>query len=158
MRFAIDLDPTFVVPGDRFNNPTWIESRLLKCDPTDRGALKTTLAYLYLDAGPINLPADRFRRAEKYLDKAERTVTRWKITQTNGSGRAKYGTAAGVEARAARYRCRRCGYADVRALHTDHVGGKLANKGFACLCANCHCIKSREHDWAQPASCNGSKG
>lgn len=158
MKFTAELDDAYVIPVERFNNSDWIEARLIKCEPSDRGSLKTTLDYLYLDSGPINLPLDRFKRAEKYLEMAERTVTRWKITQTNGSGRAKYGTSAGVEARAARYRCRQCGYADVRALHTDHVGGKLSDKGFACLCANCHSHKSREHDWPQPASCRNPKG
>jgi hypothetical protein len=32
-------------------------------------------------------------------------------------------------------------------MNLDHVNGRVAGTPFACLCANCHTIKSRANDW-----------
>jgi hypothetical protein len=110
--------------------------------------LETALSYLYLMSGPKNLPRNRMKAAEPHLEKRERLLVHWLTTRTNGRHRAGYGFPALVAARRARYRCKKCGFADVRALHLDHVNGHVKGTAFACLCANCHNIKSREHDWS----------
>jgi hypothetical protein len=115
---------------------------------SDRGALLTALKYLYMDSGPINLPRDRLKIAKPYLDDAERAVIEWLKTRTNGSERRNYGKGALIAARRSRYRCERCGFADVRTLNLDHVEGREIATPFACLCANCHTIKSRQEDWS----------
>src|SRR5262249_44205084 len=111
------------------------------------GSLRTALGYLYKDDGPVNLPRDRLRVAEPHLEAAETIVIRWLYTRTNGSLRSSYGAAALRAARASRYRCEVCKFADVRVLNLDHVNGRVTGTPFACLCANCHTLKSRESDW-----------
>jgi hypothetical protein len=105
------------------------------------------LKYLYMDDGPVNLPRGRLKITKPYLDDAERILIQWLQTRTNGSERKNYGKDALCAARRSRYCCERCGFADVRALNLDHVEGRVADASFACLCANCHAIKSRENDW-----------
>lgn len=145
--FAQLLDDKYVVPESRFNNQDYIEGRLKSCQTEDVGSLHTTLKYLYVEKGPTNLPKERFNRSMKYLEARELVATRWLRTRTNGNLRKTYGALALKSARSARYRCERCKYPDVRALHLDHVRGRHHRKEFACLCANCHNIKSREKDW-----------
>ncbi|MCG8585470.1 MAG: hypothetical protein MI757_12230 [Pirellulales bacterium] len=141
----------FVIDRVCFGDVSLIDSRVAAAPHADQGALRTTLAYLYLDDGPINLPRDRLKLAERYLDQAERIVVRWLYTRTNGSERKNYGSNALLAARAARYRCESCGFSDVRVLNLDHVHGRNPdNSEFACLCANCHAIKSRGKDWQMP--------
>jgi hypothetical protein len=141
----------FLIPIDRFDNLDYIESRLAVLDSGVVGAMRTTLRYLYLTAGPVNLPRERFKRAKPFLEPAERVVAGWLYTRTNGSGRKSYGTAALRAARKQRYRCEHCGHADVRVLNLDHVEGRDNRELFACLCSNCHCLKSRERDWSGAA-------
>lgn len=86
--------------------------------------------------------------AELYLEPRERVLMRWLYNRTNGNLRATYGAKALRAARVSRYRCEHCGFADLRALHIDHVHGRTTETPCACLCANCHNIKSREHDWS----------
>jgi hypothetical protein len=135
------------IEADRFNNDHHLETRLAVVPPSHRGALRTALGYLYNDNGPINLPRDRLLLAEVYLEEAERLIIRWLYTRTNGNLRSAYGAVALRAARASRYRCEVCGFADVRVLNLDHVNGRVADTPFKCLCANCHTIKSRENDW-----------
>ena len=132
---------------DRFDNPAYIASRLETAPPAARGALRTVLRYLYEGEGPINLPRLRLKSAETLLDSAEVIVARWLYTRTNGSLRASYGANAFRQARKQRYRCEHCGHADVRVLNLDHVQGRDNRDFFACLCSNCHALKSREQDW-----------
>jgi len=148
LEFITTIDEIFVVPEVRFNNKDYIEKRIINADYIDRGYLRTVLKYLYLTDGPINLPRERFKKAEKYLDQAEMILARWLITRTNGSLRAEYGKESLISARNAHYRCQICGFPDVRVLHIDHVNGRVFGSNFACLCANCHNIKSREKDWS----------
>lgn len=138
----------FVIPLKRFDATDYIEWRLGRVPQAVQGAVRTALQYLYLSDGPRNLPAARKRAAEPYLDIAERMVVRCLFPRTNGQYRRTYGYPALRCARAARYRCERCGIADVRVLEFDHVDGKRETGRFACLCANCHRIKSRAADWA----------
>jgi hypothetical protein len=130
-----------------FNDHAWVRRRVEKAPAGQRSALDSALRYLYLDDGPLNLPRDRLQLAFDLLEGPEQVVVRWLYTRTNGSLRKSYGKGALREARAARYRCRQCGFADVRALNIDHVDGRVAETIFACLCANCHTIKSRTLDW-----------
>ena len=131
----------------RFNNDEHIEARVAAVPSSDCGALRSALRYLYKDDGPVNLPRDRLLTAERYLEAAERLLVRWLSTRSNGNLRSSYGTASLVAARTSRYRCEVCAFADVRVLNLDHVNGRVTGTPFACLCANCHAIKSRESDW-----------
>ncbi len=142
----------FLISTDRFDNVDKIEKRLVDLEPSLAGSVRTALRYLYLIVdGPINLPRDRMLKALPFLDPAERVLVRWLYTRTNGSERKRYGSAALLAARKQRYRCEHCGHADVRVLNLDHVEGRHNRELFACLCANCHTLKSREKDWmSQP--------
>ena len=137
----------FLIPIDRFDDSDYIESRLLKVRGAAVGSLRTVLRYLYLTAGPVNLPRERLKVAEQFLEPAERIVARWLYNRTNGSQRKGFGEPALQAARRQRYRCESCGHADVRVLNLDHVDGRGNRERFACLCSNCHCLKSREKDW-----------
>lgn len=141
------MPEVLAIDAARFNNDANIEARVAEVPSSDCGALRTALRYLYKDDGPLNLPRDRLLIAEKYLDGAERVLIRWLQTRSNGNLRSSYGTASLVAARSSRYRCDACGFGDVRVLNLDHVNGRIPNTPFACLCANCHTIKSRESDW-----------
>lgn len=141
------MAPVFVIDTHFFNNDAYIEARLVDIPPLHRGAMRTALLYLYCDSGPINLDRDRLRIAKNYLSHTEQIVAQWLSTRTNGSLRKSYGAAALRAARSSRYRCEHCGFSDVRTLNLDHVDGRVKDAVFACLCANCHTIKSRERDW-----------
>jgi hypothetical protein len=141
MNKLLSIDPT------RFNDNAFIQNRLSMAALLDRGSLHTALKYLYMDDGPINLPRDRLKLAKPYLDEAERILIQWLQTRTNGSERKNYGKDALIAARRSRYRCQQCTFPDVRTLNLDHVEGRVIGASFACLCANCHTIKSREKDW-----------
>ena len=79
----------YLIPMDRFDNSQYIDERLAKVGSDVAGALRTTLTYLYLSNGPINLPRLRLKASESYLDPAEVTLARWLQTRTNGSERKK---------------------------------------------------------------------
>ena len=96
----------------------------------------------------MNLPRERLKMAELFVEPHERLLLRWLYTRTNGNLRSTYGAKALIAARTSRYRCCRCGFADVRALHIDHIDGRTTDTECSCLCANCHNIKSREKDWS----------
>ena len=138
---------TFIINLTRFDSEAYIEGRVSVTPQNIQGSLRTTLSYLYLTDGPINLPKDRFDLAFDHLEPAERIVARWLYIRTNGNLRATYGRKALLAARTSRYRCDQCGFSDVRTLNLDHIQGRVADSSFACLCANCHTIKSRQHDW-----------
>jgi hypothetical protein len=131
----------------RFNNDAYIEAVVAAAPAKDQRTLRTALAYLYKDDGPINLPRPTLLRVRQLLDAGERTVIQWLYTRTNGNPRKSYGAQALRAARSSRYRCSECQFDDVRVLNLDHVEGRVAGTPFACLCANCHTIKSREKDW-----------
>jgi len=135
------------IDESRFNNNCYIEQRVALVAENLRGPLKTCLAYLYKDDGPVNLLRERLLDARSSLEPAELMIVNWLHTRTNGKLRKTYGAESLKAARAARYRCSVCGFADVRALNLDHVHGKVQGTPFACLCANCHAIKSRQVDW-----------
>ena len=136
----------YEIPENQFDNDLYIKSRLKKASAEKRGALNTALCYLYNLDGPTNIQNDRYKLAEEYLDIAEDIVIRWLKTRTNGKLRKTYGKESLLAAKKSKYRCEKCGIADVRVLNLDHIDGKGSSK-FQCLCANCHTIKSREKDW-----------
>lgn len=138
---------TYHIDSTRFNDPAYIESRVTMVPVSDRGSLRTALNYLYQDYGPINLPRARLLAADPHFEPAERIVIRWLYTRTSGNLRSEYGSDSLRAARFSRYRCEVCGFQDVRVLNLDHVNGRVTDTPFACLCANCHTIKSRESDW-----------
>jgi len=74
----------FCIPHWKIASPGYIANRLVHVPVSVRGAVKTTLEYLYLPDGPRNLPSDRKRLAEPYLDVAERVLVRWLQPRTNG--------------------------------------------------------------------------
>src|SRR5262245_23039474 len=135
------------IDADRFNDEVAIAHRIAAVPVDAQSGLRTALRYLYLDSGPINLQRKQRLQAEPHLDAAERIVIRWLATRTNGNLRKHYGREALRAARLSRYRCNECGFADVRTLNLDHIDGRVAGTAFACLCANCHAIKSRKFDW-----------
>ena len=137
----------FLIPINRFDHPEYLADRLQHAPPSARGALRTALRFIYETDGPENLPRNRLKLAEPWLEPAEAVVARWLYTRTNGSLRATYGKSALRSARTQRYRCEHCGHADVRVLNLDHVGGRMDSSSFACLCSNCHALKSRAKDW-----------
>lgn len=141
------MNDEVVIPAERFNR-TYIENRVELVSASARGSLRSALSYLYLIDGPTNLPRARLKLAEPHLDPGERLLIRWLYTRTNGSLRSTYGPRALRAARKAQYRCTECSFADVRALQLDHVNGHTPDTSFACLCANCHSIKSRAKDWS----------
>ena len=135
----------------RFGDSDLVDSRVDDAPDAEQVSLRTALSYLYLCDGPTDLPRDRLRLSERHLDPAERIVVRWLHTRTNGRLRKHYGRSSLLAARAAQYRCESCGFADVRVLNLDHVHGRNSDSDeFACLCANCHAIKSRVNDWELP--------
>jgi hypothetical protein len=137
----------YAVDSDRFDNPAHIEQRVGRLPAALQGGLRTVLRYLYMSNGPTHLPPPRFKSSLPHLEPAEAILACWLRTRTDGRLKKRYGVNALKQARDARYRCEECGFIDVRALHLDHVHG-LEHKVFACLCANCHNIKSRKHDWS----------
>jgi hypothetical protein len=141
-------DPDFTIPCDRFERPDYIDQRTSAVPSSARGAVKTALSYLYLRSGPVNLPRERLKTAEPFMEPRERVLLRWLYTRTNGNLRSTYGAKALLAARNSHFRCCVCGYADVRALHIDHVDGRTAETAYSLLCANCHNIKSRASDWS----------
>jgi len=144
----IEVPNEFVIPSERFNSPSFIQGRVDAAPSAVQGSLKTALRYLYETQGPTNLPRDRKRVAEPYLEEREKIVARQLYTRTNGSERKNYGKDALHAARTAQYRCADCGFPDVRCLHLDHVEGRKGSLStFRVLCANCHQIKSRKKDW-----------
>jgi hypothetical protein len=140
-------DREYLIPMERFDSADYIETRVSD-EPLVAGLLRTTLRYLYLSDGPINLPRDRLKASKPFLEPAELVLACWLHTRTNGSERKNYGAPALRAARRQRYRCEHCGHADVRVLHLDHIEGRKRQGDFACLCANCHMLKSRERDWS----------
>lgn len=146
-KLEVPIDGRFVIDIARFDNLTFIDARLARIPSSRRGVVRSALRYLYETTGPTNLPKERLVLAIDFLELPERIVARWLYTRTNGSLRKTYGKQALAIARQHRYRCQHCGYPDVRALELDHIGGRVIGTAFACLCANCHRIKSREHDW-----------
>jgi hypothetical protein len=144
----VNMGLAFTIPDDRFDNTDYILKRLAAVDSSVSGSLKSTLSFLYMTDGPINMPKDRLKISEPFLEQREIVLVRWLQTRTNGSLRSKYGTKALHAARFAKYKCITCGFSDIRALHLDHVDGHVKGTDFACLCANCHNIKSRVCDWS----------
>jgi len=151
-------DRNYLIPMDRFDNLEYIEGRVNAAPSATAGSLRTTLTYLYSSSGPINLPRQRLLMSEPFLEPAEHVLVRWLYTRTNGNERKNYGKLALLAARCQRYRCEHCGHADVRVLHLDHIEGRKKAGGFACLCANCHMLKSRQHDWGGTPKHQGPKG
>lgn len=136
-----------IINETRFNNRLLIEERVEAVEHASRTALGIALRFIYLDDGPLNISRDKMIVAEVLLDDAERLVLRSLYNLTKGDRRGTYGPGAARVARASRYRCQECEFPDVRTLTIDHVKGRVAGTPFACLCSNCHSIKSRRDDW-----------
>ncbi|WP_157823896.1 HNH endonuclease [Melittangium boletus] len=148
MEHRIEVPDEFLIPSERFDNPSLIQGRVDAAPSSVQGCLKTALRYLYETQGPTNLESDRRKVAWDFLEEREQIVARWLSSRTNGSERKNYGKGALHAARNARYRCADCGFPDVRCLQLDHVEGrKDPLSTFRCLCANCHQLKSRKKDW-----------
>lgn len=145
---TVGVDSNFTLDQGCFDNPQFIDDRLAIVPAKDRGCLRSLFRYIYSNEGPRNMQKARYSPVRHHLEPAEKIVAQWLRTRTNGRHRKSYGHAALRCARAARFRCQVCGFPEVRTLHLDHVEGKIAGATFACLCANCHNIKSRKSDWS----------
>jgi hypothetical protein len=129
------------------DNENAIARRVAAADPRHAGQLRTTLSYLYLSDGPINLKAPQYRAAKQYLLPAEAVLARLLKSRTNGRSRKTYGPNCLTAARRAHYRCQICGEPDTRLLTLDHCHGRKDTSAYFLLCANCHYLKSRTYDW-----------
>ncbi len=142
--FHCTVDPIYTIPEGRFTDTCFIDQRLSAVPEKVRGRMRTVLRYIYEINGPTNLPLDRFKPTEIYLEPAEAIIARWLRTRTNGNLRSTFGKNALIAARKSRYRCCKCSFPDVRTLEIDHVLGRGNTTDFACLCANCHKLKTRQ--------------
>lgn len=158
MQHAIDIPEEFLMRADCLNNRPVLAARVEAVpDQVTRTALAKVLRYLYLAEGEpvpgeltsvLNMDTKSRQAAEPYLNAGEIIMSRYLATRTNGSGRRDYGKPALHRMRQAGYRCEDCGSPDARTLVLDHtVGRKVDPTQLRVLCANCHQIKSRLHDW-----------
>jgi hypothetical protein len=147
MTFVCRIPYKYIIPLTRVGNPRFVDNRIKRTVKKGKGPTAPVLRYLYLSDGRTNLRRDQLRPAEDYLEVREKLAARWLTTRTNGRLRKYYGKAALLAVRRSKYRCEKCSCPDVRVLQIDHVHGRGRNDEFACLCANCHAIKSRKADW-----------
>jgi hypothetical protein len=148
MEFKLDIEDSFVVPLDRFDNLDYIRTRVDNITfEDDKGSLESILRYIYLSDGPKNVVLKRYKISIQYLDPCEQILIKWLKSRTNGRLRKKYGEKSLTAARNAKYKCEECGFSDVRVLQLDHKERNNTETEFSCLCANCHQIKSRKEDW-----------
>ncbi len=61
------IDRNYLIPMERFDNSEYIEGRVSTAPPEVAGSLRTTLKYLYLSSGPINLPRLRLKTSEPFI-------------------------------------------------------------------------------------------
>ena len=123
----------YEIPSERFDKPSYIELRVQTAPELARGSLRTALRYIYLSDGPLNLSRKRLQTAQSFVEPRERLLLHWLYNRTNGNLRSTYGSRSLIAARTSRYRCCKCGFADIRALHIDHVEGRTENTSYACL-------------------------
>jgi len=143
-------DSCFQVDETSIGDGNSTEARVAAVEESDRDALRRTLGYLYLKDGPLSIARDSKTQAEQYLTPVELFVLRWLYKRTDGKLRRFYGPATLEAVRRSRYRCEKCGFADVRALNTekadcDKEAGQIR---FACLCANCNTVEARAKEMA----------
>ena len=147
MKYENIINDKWIIPSERFNNRSYIEERVSSVPKVHQILFRAVLDYLYNENGTTNMANNKNHIIELYLEDAEKLLARWLKARTNGSYKGKYGYKALLSARNAKYRCSVCGYPDVRVLELDHIEKDNPNTDFACLCANCHNIKSRDKDW-----------
>jgi hypothetical protein len=150
MEWITVVDDSCVIDDAMFDNVSSIANRVAAADQAHRAGLRHVLERLYLSQGAVNISADKLALAKIYLSVAERIV----VNLLRG-WRTRYGAAAFIEGRRSRYRCSKCSFPDVRVLHCDHVQRENPMTPVACMCANCHNIKSREVDWTGKMSVAG---
>lgn len=161
MTHTFTIPSEYLMPVDCLNNGYALVARIAEVsDLIERQALTKVLRYLYLEEGctvtefssVLNMDTKSRQLAEPYLNAGEVIMVRYFATRTNGSGRRTYGKPALHRMRAARYQCEDCRNPDARTLVLDHtVGRKIDPTQLRVLCANCHQIKSRLHDWSGKA-------
>ncbi|MHB8128957.1 MAG: hypothetical protein ACYDEX_08160 [Mobilitalea sp.] len=147
MKYENVINDKYIIPFERFNNQLHIEERVSSIPKEHQNLFHAVLDYLYNDNGTTNMADNKNHIIEMYLDNTEKIVAKWLKTRTNGSKKRRYGYKSLLSARSARYRCSVCGFPDIRVLELDHIDKDNPDTDFACLCANCHNIKSREMDW-----------
>lgn len=138
---------SWIINEENFS-PEKIKTRIEQCPDGEKKFLQSALNYLYGSTRTID--KERVNMSLKHLSNAEKKVIKWLFARTNGSLRKDYGANALLAAKNAKYKCSNCPFDDVRALELDHVEGKRSKAlvtNFACLCANCHNIKSFKQDW-----------
>lgn len=143
MDYRIEVGEEWILPEERFDNASLIETRAEAHPPEQRPAFRRAMRYLYMADGAKNLSRDQMLACLPTLEPREKRAIRWIYTRTNGSERKNYGPDSIVAMRKARFRCQRCRFPDVRTLQVDHVTGrKVKPFVFQCLCANCHSIET----------------
>lgn len=141
---SFQIDGTLIADGDS------IEARIAVVTESDRDALRLALGYLYLDDGPLSIARDSKTQAEQYLTPVELFVFQWLYKRTDGKLRRLYGPATLEAVKRSRYRCEKCDFADVRALHIEKADydEEIGRHRFACLCANCNTVEARTKEMA----------
>ena len=141
---SFQVDETLIGDGDS------IEARVAVVAESDRDALRRTLGYLYLEDGPLSIARDSKTQAEQHLTPVELFVFRWLYKRTDGKLRRFYGPGTLEAVKRSRYRCEKCGFADVRALNIEKADydEEVGRERFACLCANCNTVQARAKEMA----------
>ena len=157
----VTIPSEYIMPVNCLNNGGALTERInTVLDVASRVALAKVLRYLYLEEGVVvaglssvmNMYKPAILLAEPYLSAAEIIMVRYLATRTSGSERKNYGTLSVHRMRQARYSCEDCGSPDARTLVLDHTKGrKVVPIDLKVLCASCHQIKSRVHDWSGKA-------
>lgn len=136
------IDHTYI------GNPDAINDRVSRLPESDREAIGHVLRYLYLNDGPTTVPRSAKPIAERHLSDTEHVVFPWLYKRTDGKLRRLYGVKALEAVKNSDYKCARCGYGDVRALHIEKAEFDEETKiqHFVCVCANCNTIGAREKE------------
>jgi len=61
------IERNYLIPMERFDNSEYIGGRVSTAPPEVAGSLRTTLKYLYMSSGPINLPRLRLKTSEPFI-------------------------------------------------------------------------------------------
>ena len=138
----------FQIDGTLLGDRDSMEARVAAVTESDREALRLALGYLYLDDGPVSIARDQKLQAEQYLTPVELFAFQWLYKRTDGKLRRLYGPATLAAVKRARYRCEKCDFADVRALHLEKAEEEAGRQRFACLCANCNTVAARAKEMA----------
>lgn len=146
-------DSNFQIDRANIDNQPAIDARVAEVPESDREAFQLALGYLYLHDGPTTIPRDGKAAAEKHLNEVERFTFNWLFKRTNGKLKRFYGAPALNAVKKSEYRCVKCGFSDLRALHIEETefDEETQTQNFECVCANCNIIAAREKEMSHLA-------